>query len=128
MAYHPPMEEPRGSRSNLPQPWRASAALTGPASINDREFQDIKAWIHQVAGINLSNQKKALVVGRLAARLKHHQLATYGDYFRLIQSGVHPAEAQIAIDRLTTNETQFFREPKHFDFLREKILPGRSPR
>jgi chemotaxis protein methyltransferase CheR len=122
------MEDPRGSRSSLAQPWRASISSTGPASINDREFQDIKAWIHQVAGINLSNQKKALVVGRLAVRLKHHQLASYGDYFRLINSGAHPAEVQVAIDRLTTNETQFFREPKHFDFLREKILPGRSSR
>src|SRR2546421_9405382 len=122
------MVESRGSRSSPPQPWRAGAGPTGPASINDREFQEIRAWIHQVAGINLSNQKKALVVGRLAGRLKHHQIPSYGEYFRLIKSGADPAEAQVAIDRLTTNETQFFREPKHFDFLREKILPGRSSR
>ena len=97
-------------------------------SISDREFQEIKTWIHQVAGISLSNQKKALVMGRLAARLRFYQLRTYGEYFHLLQIGEHPSESQIAIDLLTTNETHFFREPKHFDFLRERISSGRSPR
>jgi chemotaxis protein methyltransferase CheR len=121
------MEATRGSR---PSPLDAarSCIAAGVASIDDRSFQDIRAWIREVAGINLSNQKKALVVGRLSARLKHHGLASYGEYFRLLKSGNEAAEVQIAIDRLTTNETQFFREPKHFDFLRERILPLRSTR
>src|SRR5215510_7143070 len=100
------MEERPGSRLGRLEPWRAAAGAT--ASINDREFQDIRSWIHQVAGINLSDQKKALVVGRLAARLKHYRLANYGEYFRFLKSGLQPAEVQIAIDRLTTNETHFF--------------------
>jgi chemotaxis protein methyltransferase CheR len=98
--------------------------VVGAAAITDREFQEIKDWIYRSAGINLSNQKKALVMGRLAPRLRHYQASSYGEYFRLLQSGAHPAELQIAIDLLTTNETQFFREPKHFDLLREKILPA----
>jgi chemotaxis protein methyltransferase CheR len=120
------MEEHRASR--LPRVDPCRAAISGTASINEREFQDIRTWIHQVAGISLSDQKKALVVGRLAARLKHHRLADYGAYFRLLKSGAEPAEVQVAIDRLTTNETHFFREPKHFDFLRDTILPGHAPR
>lgn len=103
---------------------RPSVAGTAAAAITDREFKEIKDWIYRSAGINLSNQKKALVMGRLASRLRHHQASGYGEYFRLLQSGEHPAELQIAIDLLTTNETHFFREPKHFDFLREKVLPG----
>ena len=67
-------------------------------------------------------------MGRLAARLRHYQLRTYGEYFHLLHLGAHPAETQIAIDLLTTNETHFFREPKHFNFLREKILSGGNPR
>jgi chemotaxis protein methyltransferase CheR len=106
---------------------RSHAARWGAPSITDPEFHEIKAWIHEVAGINLSNQKKPMVMGRLAARLRHYQLGTYGEYFRLLQSGVQPTEPQIAIDLLTTNETHFFREPKHFDFLRERILSDRSP-
>src|SRR5215469_7481921 len=120
------MEEHRARRLPRVDPCRAGSA--GTASINEREFRDIRTWIHQVAGINLSDQKKALVVGRLAARLKHYRLGDYGAYFRLLKSGAEPAEVQVAIDRLTTNETHFFREQKHFDFLRETILPGHAPR
>ena len=107
----------RGSAA--PAPHAASHAR-----ISEREFHAIRAWIREAAGINLSEQKKALIVGRLAARLRHHGLESYGQYFNLLQSGAQPAELQVAVDLLTTNETHFFREPKHFDFLREKILPG----
>lgn len=124
------MEERPVNRPRFTQPWRSGVASAGTPPINERDFQAIRTWIHRLAGIHLSNQKKALVVGRLASRLHHHQLTSYGEYFRLLESGLHPAEVQIAIDRLTTNETHFFREPKHFDFLRDKILRGglmRSP-
>ena len=53
--------------------------------------------------------------------------ASFGDYFRLLVGGGQPQELQIALDLLTTNETYFFREPKHFDFLRDSILPVRQP-
>lgn len=92
-------------------------------AITDREFREIRSWIHQRAGIHLSDQKRALVCGRLASRLRHHQLAHYGDYFALLQDAAHPEEHQIAVDLLTTNETHFFREPRHFDYLRDRIAP-----
>jgi chemotaxis protein methyltransferase CheR len=95
-----------------------------PESITDREFRDIRGWIYQRAGIHLSDQKKALVSGRLASRLRHYQLSHYGEYFNLLQTGAHPDEPQVAVDLLTTNETHFFREPRHFDFLRERIVPS----
>ena len=77
---------------------------------------------YEIAGINLSDAKKALVSGRLSKRIKHYNLPSYADYFRLVKSNTH-GELQTAVDLLTTNETFFFREPKHFDFLRDKILP-----
>ena len=92
------------------------------ATISADEFRHIKSWIYDLAGINLSDHKHALVMGRLASRLRHHQLTSHSDYFRLLTNGKFPDEAQIAIDLLTTNETHFFREPKHFDFLRNRIL------
>ena len=93
------------------------------ATLRDDEFNQFRTWLHRTAGINLSDAKKALVSGRLSKRLKHHDLASYGDYFRLISQSTEAAELQIALDLLTTNETYFFREPKHFDFLRGQILP-----
>ena len=92
-------------------------------SLTDTDFQRIQAFIHRHAGINLSPAKKALVSGRLLKRLRHRGLIGFGDYFRLVESGNEPAETQLAIDLLTTNETYFFRERKHFDFLRDRVLP-----
>ena len=66
--------------------------------------------------------KKQLVAGRLARRLRHLEMDNYGDYFKLLQK--NGGEMQTAVDLLTTNETYFFREPKHFNFLRDHVLPG----
>lgn len=99
----------------------------GEIAISDREFADFQAFVYQKAGITLSSAKKALVSGRLLKRLRHYQLASYREYFQLIMSGQEPAELQTALDLLTTNETYFFREPQHFEYLRTAILPARKP-
>ncbi|MAY75195.1 CheR family methyltransferase [Pseudomonas sp. NPDC047963] len=90
-------------------------------ALNDAEFRQFRGLIHEVAGISLSDAKKPLVAGRLGKRLRQRGLTSYGDYFRLLQR--ESSEHQIAVDLLTTNETYFFREPKHFDFLRQ-LLQG----
>jgi chemotaxis protein methyltransferase CheR len=110
-----------GAAGGRPAEWTGVGA---PAPLDAPVFEAIRAWIYETAGINLSDQKRALVIGRLASRLRHFRLASYAEYFKLLRSGAHPAEPQIAIDLLTTNETHFFREPKHFDFLRDKIVPA----
>jgi len=91
------------------------------AALSDREFASFQGLIRQVAGISLAPSKKALVAGRLAKRLKHHGLDSYADYYRLLDA--QRDERQVAVDLLTTNETYFFREPKHFEFLRDRVLP-----
>lgn len=94
------------------------------AMITDREFVQFQRFIYDAAGITMANGKQALVSGRLAKRLAHYQLDSYGDYLKLLESRAQPAELQVAVDLLTTNETYFFREPRHFDFLRDHVLPG----
>jgi chemotaxis protein methyltransferase CheR len=95
-------------------------------SITDQEFSSFQKLIYDIAGIHMSPAKKPLVSGRLAKRLSQHGLSSYGDYFQLLRSGDHPTELQTAVDLLTTNETYFFREPKHFDFLQQRILPSHT--
>jgi chemotaxis protein methyltransferase CheR len=90
-------------------------------TLHDHEFANFRQMIHRIAGISMSPAKKALVAGRLAKRLKHHGLSSYQDYFHLISK--RQDELQVAVDLLTTNETHFFREQKHFDFLRQRVLP-----
>lgn len=89
------------------------------AQLTDREFHQFQQFIYDTAGISLSASKKALVSGRLAKRLQQYRLDSYGEYLHLLESGQAPAEVQIAVDLLTTNETYFFRESSHFDLLRE---------
>jgi chemotaxis protein methyltransferase CheR len=91
--------------------------------LQEKEFNLFRELIFSIAGISMSPAKKPLVTSRLAKRLKHHGLASYGDYFRMITAANGKAELQIAVDLLTTNETHFFREPKHFEFLSQRILP-----
>ena len=94
--------------------------------ITDAELAQFQRFIFDEAGITLSAAKKALVMGRLGKRLSHHNLDSFGDYFKLLVSGKHPDEVQMAVDLLTTNETYFFREIKHFEFLREQAIAARS--
>jgi chemotaxis protein methyltransferase CheR len=86
--------------------------------ITDHEFRHFQRFIFEAAGITLSPGKKALVTGRLAKRLQARELDSYGDYIKLLADKSEALEAQTAVDLLTTNETYFFREPKHFELLR----------
>ena len=99
--------------------------LAAAAPITTVEFARFQSWLHGVAGISLADHKKTLLMGRLAKRLAATGTRSYGDYFDLLMNGSRPGELQLAIDLLTTNETYFFREPAHFDFLATEILPYR---
>lgn len=97
--------------------------------ITTEEFECFRRLIYDHAGIALAPEKKVMVASRLAKRLDHFGLSTYGDYFRLVKGFDHPHEFQILVNILTTNETYFFREPKHFEFFRDEILkPWRGER
>ena len=88
-------------------------------TITDTEFGHFQRFIFDAAGITLSSAKKALVSGRLSKRLQARRLATFTDYFKLLMSGNDAEEVQTAVDLLTTNETYFFREAKHFELLHD---------
>lgn len=102
----------------------STATLVRP--INGREFSEFQRFIFNAAGITMTDAKKALVVGRLTKRLSFYHMETFSEYFQLLSSGAHPDEVQMAIDLLTTNETYFFREMAHYDFLRAQVLSARS--
>lgn len=91
---------------------------SGAIPIDDLEFQQFQKLLFEQTGIHLAMNKKPLLTGRLNQRLRQLNIASYALYYRAIVSGQLPDELQVLIDRLTTNETSFFREPKHFDFLR----------
>lgn len=99
--------------------WVATPAV----DITDAEFARVRGLALRLAGISIPENKKTLIIGRWSRRLAHHSLTNFADYLDLLSAG-DVAELQTALDLLTTNETSFFREPKHFDFLSREVLPG----
>jgi chemotaxis protein methyltransferase CheR len=95
--------------------------------LQKHEFKWIKDYLYKNVGIVLNDSKHALVCGRLDKRLRHHGISCYDDYFRLLELPGFEQEITMAIDLLTTNETYFFREPNHFDFLTQNVFPDHPP-
>jgi chemotaxis protein methyltransferase CheR len=108
------------------EPSLESTSLPVAPALSDAEFRLFQRFIYEAAGIVLSAEKKPLVCARLAQRLQAHGSSSYAAYFELLSNGQAPGEAGIAIDLLTTNETYFFREAKHFDLLRQIAQEARQ--
>jgi chemotaxis protein methyltransferase CheR len=100
--------------------------VSAGSTITDVEFKRLRGLFHRASGIWLADTKKVLVCGRLAKRLRALGLRCYRDYLDLIERPDQAAERQTAVDLLTTNETHFFREPRHFELLRQELARDRS--
>ncbi len=87
--------------------------------LTDLEFSRFQKFLDVNTGIALASGKRSLVAGRLEKRLRDLSLESYSDYLQRLADPAHVGEAQVAIDLLTTNETYFFRESRHFDLLRQ---------
>jgi chemotaxis protein methyltransferase CheR len=104
-------------------------ALAAPRArefaFGDEDFEALRKLVKELTGINLSDQKRELVYGRLARRLRALRLRTFAEYRELLASdgGVEISEFCNAI---TTNLTSFFREGHHFEYLREHVLQAHA--
>jgi chemotaxis protein methyltransferase CheR len=92
-------------------------------SLTPALFAKFQALIYHESGIWLGSHKQALLTGRLARRLRLLGLSTMQEYFRLVSQPDQQHERAVMIDCITTNETHFFREPRHFDFLVRQVFP-----
>lgn len=102
---------------------RAADALSAGPECTDRDLAAIVRMVYETSGITLHAGKRALVSARLQRRLRHHGVATFRDYVKLLQCDVTGEELTAMLDAITTNHTAFFREPQHFDFLSSTVLP-----
>lgn len=89
----------------------------------DKEFQLFQKLIEEKLGIFLPAQKKALLSNRLWKRLGVCGLTNFTEYYRFISTAPGREELGRALELITTNETYFFREPKHFEYLEQEMLP-----
>ncbi len=95
--------------------------IEAPAPPTELEFAKFRALIEREAGIFLADTKKPLLTARLLPRLRELGLREFGSYLRRVDAD--DAERVRMVDRICTNETQFFREPHHLDLLAHRIVP-----
>ena len=98
------------------------------AELTEAQFNAISSLVKSLAGINLTEAKKELVRARLTKRLRKLGLATFDDYVEYLQNDTTGAELVAMLDVLSTNTTYFFREAKHFEWLRQEVLPRLAAR
>ena len=93
------------------------------ADVTEAQFEQISSLVRNLAGINLHNGKKELVKTRLAKRLRQLQLRNIEEYLSFVRNDRTGRELVSMLDVLSTNLTSFFREPQHFHYLKDHVLP-----
>lgn len=116
-------ETMRSQNRVQPDASRASAGVGG-FCMNDKEFGVLRQMVYDHCAIDVRPHKKQLMVNRLAKRLRHLGIQSFADYLTYLNEGHHRDQEFIElIDAITTNKTDFFREPKHFSFLENDVIP-----
>ncbi len=101
-----------------------------PQAMSARVFRRFSTFIHDELGIKMGPHKQTMLQSRLSKRLRTLQLNSYEQYCDyLFSSEGFREELPIFIHQVTTNKTEFFREPTHYGFLAELVLPalGKNP-
>jgi len=91
--------------------------------LSERDFNNFRSLIYHKAGINLHEGKKELLKARLAKYLRSTEFHTFQEYYRYLTEKDTGEEMVHLLDTISTNLTYFFREPRHYDFLKDKALP-----
>jgi chemotaxis protein methyltransferase CheR len=91
--------------------------------LSDALFAKYRDLIYREAGIALTDGKKSLLVSRVAGRLRELGLTTFDQYYRLVADAAATEERGRLLDRICTNETHFFRDPRQFLFLSDQVFP-----
>lgn len=93
------------------------------AKMTDNDFNQLSQYITTHYGIKMPPAKRVMLQSRLHKRLRELNITSYQEYSKYIFSKEGTEEIIKMIDLVSTNKTDFYREPKHFDFLRETVLP-----
>lgn len=96
--------------------------------LTDKQFAAIAQLVRGEAGINLTEAKRDLVFSRLVKRLRRLAIPDFGAYIDLVGSPAGVEERRELISAITTNVTNFYREPHHFEHLESQVMPELSSR
>jgi len=93
-------------------------------TLTDSEFTQLRKFVYELTGIKLADSKRQMLCGRLSRRLRALGLTSFQKYYEYVRSqGPSGAEVTEFINAVTTNKTDFYREPHHFDFVKNHIIP-----
>ncbi|HEY2842315.1 MAG TPA: protein-glutamate O-methyltransferase CheR [Bryobacteraceae bacterium] len=101
----------------------AAVVVQEPGALTPRTFEKIRKLIYDKAGIDLRQGKQTLVAARLGKKMRESGLRDYDAYLDSVMADKTGDSMIALIDALTTNYTSFWREPQHFHFLRDEIVP-----
>ena len=108
----------------IPVPAQSDRLAPQLPQMEASEFAAIAEYAKAAFGLHLPLAKKEMVFARLIKRLRRLGLRDFATYLAYIQHKDNAVERSEFLSALTTNVTQFFRENHHFDFLRDKLMPG----
>ncbi len=100
------------------------APSLGDVPLTDEDFGAIAAMVREHSGIVLTSSKRDLVYSRLRRRLRALHLTSFADYRARLVGAAGAEELVRMINAITTNLTGFFREPHHFDYLAQQMIPA----
>lgn len=92
--------------------------------LSSHTFQRFRALVYRESGIDLADHKRVMFASRLQKRLRELGLTTFEDYYDAVTGAARDGELTVMLDCVSTNKTEFFREPQHFAFLRDHVLPN----
>ena len=110
-----------GPSKAAPTPSQAGMDFGG-VQISDAQYKKLAQLVYRLCGINLGDSKKELLKARLQKRLRTIRCPSVSDYIHRLENDPDGAELIGFLDCMTTNKTDFFREPQHFEFLTEQVL------
>jgi chemotaxis protein methyltransferase CheR len=127
-AIHSPPTDEDPAEGLLP----GMMAMSGSDPLCSKDYARLADMLSSYAGIRLPPNKRLMMEGRLRRRVRALQLPSLAEYCRLLfDDNQLDAEFIHLVDAATTNKTDFFREPQHFEFLQREIVPtllaGRRP-
>ena len=91
--------------------------------ITEKEFAMLTEYIHSEYGIELKKEKQLLLMGRLHKLLIELGFDSFTDYYHYLISDKTGEASSVLIDKVSTNHTFFMREPEHFDYFKNTVLP-----
>ncbi|MFW6306828.1 MAG: CheR family methyltransferase [Bacillota bacterium] len=94
--------------------------------LSEKEYREIKDIVYNTIGVDLTKNKKPLIVSRLSRRIRYLGLHSFTDYIYYLKG--NEQEMEQLYNSITTNVTHFFREERQFDFLVNEYLPAEHQR